>query len=399
MERVAWGGRGLARAEDGRVILLEAPLALFPGEEVEADLHWKPGHAEGEVRAWITEDSRRVPPACPVAKTCGGCTLWGAGSEASDLKRQMVADLFRRQLAREEFEWRPAPPTAKRARIQLHWDGHQLGFHRRRSHDIVAIESCPVAEDALSRAIEPLRAALAARALPSRPGRWELATGTPAGEVRASCEAVPRSPGTHAFPGGGWRLEAGGWHADASPLIHRLSGASLRQPAGGFFQVSPAWAAEAFGSLLESWDVRGATLYDLYGGVGLFSALLRDRFTRFVLVESGEKAVDAARMNLAELGLKAECTVADVGAWLPENLGDAGDAILLDPPREGLSPEAIAKLLTAGAGRMVLVGCDGAAFCRDLKRLDSAWRVTRLAALDLFPLTPHIEAVALLERR
>lgn len=387
MERVAWGGRGLARAEDGRVILLEAPLALFPGEEVEADLRWKSGHAEGEVKTWITEDSRRVPPACPVAKTCGGCTLWGAGDEASDLKRHMVADLFRRQLARDDFEWRPAPLTAKRARIQLHWDGQRLGFHQRRSHDLVAIEACPVAEDALSRAIEPLHAALASRALPSRPGRWELATGTPAGEVLASCEA------------GIWRLSGETWTRDASPLIHQLAGASLRQPAGGFFQVSPAWAADAFGSLLESWNVRGATLYDLYGGVGLFSALLRDRFTRFVLVESGEKAVDAARMNLADLSLNAECTVADVGAWLPEGLGEAGDAILLDPPREGLAPDAASKLLTAAAGTMILVGCDGAAFCRDLKRLDLAWKVARLAALDLFPMTPHIEAVALLGRR
>ena len=387
MERLAWGGRGLARAEDGRVILLEAPLALFPGEEVEADLRWKTGHAEGEVRAWIREDARRAAPACPVAESCGGCSLWGAGAEASDLKRQMVADLFRRQLGREAFDWRPAPASAKRARIQLHWDGRRLGFHRRRSHDIVPIEACPAAEGVLSEAIAPLRAALASSVLPSRPGRWELATGTPAEEVRAFSEA------------GQWRLEGSEWHPDTAPLRHGLAGASLRQPAGGFFQVSPAWAAEAFGSLLEGWDARGGTLFDLYGGVGLFSALLRTRFRRFVLVESGEAAVAAARQNLADLGLDAECTAADVGAWLPEGLGGPEDTILLDPPRTGLAPEAVEKLLTARAGRMVLVGCDGAAFCRDLKRLEPAWALRELAALDLFPMTPHIEAVALLERR
>ncbi|HTL98393.1 MAG TPA: hypothetical protein VL181_06270 [Holophagaceae bacterium] len=386
MERLAWGGRGLARAEDGRVILLEAPLALFPGEEVEADLRWKTGHAEGEVSAWVTRDPRRAPPACPVAEVCGGCSLWGAGEEASGLKRQMVADLFRRQLGREDFEWRPAPPYARRARIQLHWDGQRLGFHRRRSHEIVAIQACPAAEDALSAAIAPLREALASGALPSRPGRWELATGTPSGEVRASCEA------------GVWSLESAGWRKDGSPLRHQLAGAALRQPAGGFFQVSPTWAAQAFGSLLEAWGVSGSTLFDLYGGVGLFSALLRERFRRFVLVESGEAAVEAARMNFADLGLDSECTVADVGAWLPEGLGGPEDVVLLDPPRTGLAPEAADKLLTAGARCLVLVGCDGAAFCRDLKRLGSTWKVERLAALDLFPMTPHIEAVALLSR-
>ena len=386
MERLAWGGRGLARAEDGRVILLEAPLALFPGEEVEAALRWKSGHGEGEVSDWIRRDPRRVAPACPVAEACGGCTLWGAGNEASDLKRQMVADLFRRQLGREDFEWSPAPPDARRARIQLHWDGRHLGFHRRRSHEVVAIDRCPAAEDALSAAIGPLREALASGALPARPGRWELATGTPAGEVRASCEA------------GTWRWESGAWQTDGSPLIHQLAGAKLRQPAGGFFQVSPAWAAQAFGALLEAWDVRGSTLFDLYGGVGLFSALLRSRFQRFELVESGEAAVGAARLNLADLGLDAACTVADVGAWLPERLGGSEDVILLDPPRTGLAPEAVERLLTAGARHMVLVGCDGAAFCRDLKRLAPAWSTGHLAALDLFPMTPHIEAVALLSR-
>ncbi len=369
------------------MILLEAPLALFPGEEVEADLRWKAGHAEGEVRAWRSRDARRVPPACAVAEACGGCTLWGAGDAASELKRQMAADLFRRQLGREDFEWHAAPPSAKRARIQLHWDGRALGFHRRRSHDLVPVSACPAAEAVLSSAIPRLQDALAGRALPSRPGRWELATGTPPGEVRASDGA------------GNWRLEPGGWVADASPVHHHLAGASLRQPAGGFFQVSPAWAAEAFGAVLEAWDTRGRTLFDLYGGVGLFSALLRGRFERFVLVESGEAAVAAARMNLADLGLHAECTAADVGAWLPEGLGAAEDLILLDPPRTGLAPEAAGKLLTAGAGRMILVGCDGAAFCRDLKRLEPAWRMERLAALDLFPMTPHIEAVALLARR
>lgn len=387
IERLAWGGLGLARAEDGRVILLGAPLALFPGEAVAAELRWKAGHAEGEVARWLEPDPRREAPGCPVAELCGGCSLRGAGAEASDLKRQMVADLFRRQLGREDFDWRPAPPEARRARIQLHWDGRALGFHRRRSHDLVPITACPAAEEVLSRAIPALEAALRDGSLPARPGRWELATGTPAGETRAWSDA------------GQWRLEGSAWTPDGSPLLHQLAGATLRQPAGGFFQVCPGWAAEAFGAVLAGWDLRGAALFDLYGGVGLFSALLRDRFRRFLLVESGEGAVAAAKLNLTELGLDAECAAADVGAWLPEGLGGPEDLILLDPPRTGLAPEAAAKLLTAGAGRMVLVGCDGAAFCRDLKRLAPAWEVARLAALDLFPLTPHIEAVALLRRR
>jgi 23S rRNA (uracil1939-C5)-methyltransferase len=77
----------------------------------------------------------------------------------------------------------------------------------------------------------------------------------------------------------------------------------------------------------------------------------------------------------------------------------AEDTILLDPPREGLEPTLCERLASAGAGTLVLVGCDGAAFCRDVKRLSYAWKLDQLAVLDLFPLTSHVECVALLTKR
>ena len=73
--------------------------------------------------------------------------------------------------------------------------------------------------------------------------------------------------------------------------------------------------------------------------------------------------------------------------------------ILLDPPRAGLEPELSDRLGGAGAGTLVLVGCDGAAFCRDVKRLTPAWTLKKLAVLDLFPLTSHVECVALMTRQ
>lgn len=389
VERLAWGGKGVGRAADGRLLLLEAPLALFPGEEVEASVIWKARHGEGRVTRWIRRDPRRAEAACPVAGTCGGCELWEAGRHAPDLKREMVADLLRRQLGEEvPWDWRPAPAEARRHRIQLHWDGSDLGYFRRHSHALVPVEACPAAAEPVSAAIPRLREALAGRTLPTRPGRWELSTGTPAGEILATDER-----------GRSWQLEPDGWHRSEAPLSQRLGGLTLRHEPGAFFQVSPPWAAEAFRSLLESWSVKGRTLYDLYGGVGLFSALLGRRFDHRVLVESGEAAVAWARRNLEALGLPSECQVADVAAWVPEALGKPEDVILLDPPRAGLDPALAERLCGAGAGTLVLVGCDGAAFCRDLKRLAPSWELAKLAMLDLFPLTSHVEGVALLARR
>ncbi|WP_291271682.1 hypothetical protein [Geothrix sp.] len=389
VERLAWGGKGVGRAADGRLLLLEAPLALFPGEVVEATVIWKARHGEGRVTRWITRDPRRTVAACPVAGTCGGCDLWEAGRHAPDLKRQMVADLLRRQLGEGvAWDWRPAPEEARRHRIQLHWDGTELGYFRRHSHALVPVAACPAAAEPLSLAIPRLKEALIGRALTTRPGRWELSTGTPAGTILATDER-----------GRSWCLEPDGWHRSEEPLRHQLRGIALRHEPGAFFQVSPPWAAEAFGGLLETWGVNGRTLYDLYGGVGLFSALLGKQFDQRVLVESGEAAVAWARRNLEALGLPSDCLVGDVAAWVPEGLGHPEDVILLDPPRAGLEPELSSRLCTAGAGTLVLVGCDGAAFCRDVKRLGEAWDLEKVAVLDLFPLTSHVECVALMTKR
>jgi 23S rRNA (uracil1939-C5)-methyltransferase len=377
---------GVGRGEDGRLILLSAPLALFPGEQVEALVRWKPRHGEGQVTAWTRRDPRRVRAGCPLAGICGGCSQWEAGPLAGALKREMVADLLARQLpGAPPWRWLEAPQSARRHRIQLHWNGRELGFHRRDSHTVVPVAGCPAAAEPLSRAIPRLKEALEARVLSPKSQRWELAAGTPAGEVSAVAE-----------DGRCWRLEPDGWHPASGPVSHNFGPALLRHRAGGFFQVCPDWAWSAFGEILGAWSLPGGTLFDLYGGVGFFSALLGGRFRQRILVENDEAAVEWARANLAALGLEALCLAADVPEWVSPGLGAADDLILLDPPRTGLTPELCEKLQTAGAGSMVLVGCDGAAFCRDLGRLAPAWELKELTVADLFPLTEHVEAVALL---
>ncbi len=387
IDRLSWGGQGLAHAEDGRIILLSSPVALFPGEVVEASLLWKARHGEGHVVNWISKDKRRTTAHCPAAGVCGGCDLMEAGDAAGDLKRLMVEDLFGRQLGREmEWQWLEAPAEALRHRIQLHWSGKELGFHGRKSHRVIAVDACPAAARPISDAIPRFREALLARMLPTRAQRWELATGTPAGEIVAIAE-----------DGRTWFLEPDGWKAREGSLLHDHGAFRLRHAPGGFYQVSPAWAAEAFGRVLGAWGLEGDTLFDLYGGVGFFSALLGPRFQKRILVEFEGPAVVWAERNLEALGLDSECIAADAAEWVPEGLGSSSDLILLDPPRAGLAPELCERLQTARAGRLVLVGCDGAAFCRDIKRLSPAWRLVQLAALDLFPQTHHVECLGLLE--
>jgi 23S rRNA (uracil1939-C5)-methyltransferase len=321
-----------------------------------------------------------------VAERCGGCDLQGAGEHAATLKLAMVEDLLHRQLpSAPARNWHPAPAGTLRHRIQLHWDGKRLGFHRRSSHEIVEIRTCPAAEPSLSEAIPRLLEALEAQVLPPRPQRWQLATGTPPGQVWASDEK-----------GRAWLLEPDGWKRTEEAVTHRVAEQRLRHAPDGFFQVCAPWALRAFAAVLDDWDLRGEVLYDLYGGVGLFSMLLKGRFSRHVLVESGADSVAWARRNLQDLEVEFHC--AEVAEWLPPKLGKPSDLLLLDPPRSGLGRDLCARLQETGADRMLLVGCDGAAFGRDVNALAPAWRLERLDVLDLFPVTVHAEFVGLLKK-
>ena len=390
IERLAWGGIGISRLADGRTLLLEAPLVLFPGERVKASIRIKPKHAEGEVTEWLTPSPNRVAPECQAAGKCGGCTLHGAGPLRSDMKRAMVEDLFRRMLQIESWEWLSAPPYALRSRIQLHWNGEHVGFHQRKKNIVVPINACPAAESNISESIPRFEEAIAAKILPTRPQRWELATGTPQADVFAIDE-LQRT----------WLLEPDGWKKRDGKIVHHFCGHALSHRPGGFFQVSAKWAMEAFHEVLTEWDVHGSTLYDIYGGVGLFSVLLGDKFDNCVLVESDGDSVASAAQNLANANISHQCIEMDAAKWiveLQEGFGSPNDVVLLDPPREGLPPEMIGPLQKSNVGAIVLVGCDGATFCRDVKRLNSDWRPKKIAAIDLFPMTPHVECVALLKR-
>jgi len=389
IERLAWGGNGLCRMPDGRIVLLEAPLALFPGEEVEALVRFRKRHGNGYVTAWRRHDKRRGRQGCTVAQVCGGCNLWEAGEAYAELKQLMVEDLFNRNLKNAPtWDFKPAAPDARRSRIQLHWNGRRLGYHRSRERAIVAVSSCPMADPLVSAAVPRLAEALREHALPVEPDRWELATGTPAKHVIATGENQP---------GMAWRLSNDTWEPCQEPLTHECGGISLRQSPGAFFQACPAWAWEAFGKVFDDWGLEGRTLFDLYGGGGFFSRMLKDRFSEFVLVEGNTVAVRDAKANLC--GMDVAFHPQEVSNWLPKQLGKAGDVVILDPPRSGMQERVVNKLKGAGASHLVLVGCDGAMFCRDVSRFAPEWQLEKLSVIDLFPNTAHVECVGLLTRR
>jgi 23S rRNA (uracil-5-)-methyltransferase RumA len=166
-----------------------------------------------------------------------------------------------------------------------------------------------------------------------------------------------------------------------------------------FFQTNTHMA----GRLLETvrgWlaDQRPKLLLDLYCGVGLFGIALADTAERVVGVEIIPQAIEMAAKNAERNGVtNATFTAASAESlvWNQEQ----PDTVIIDPPRAGLHPKVVATLLERAPERIVYVSCNYESLVRDLAGLDEKYQVTKLASLDLFPHTPHLETVAMLVRK
>jgi len=162
-----------------------------------------------------------------------------------------------------------------------------------------------------------------------------------------------------------------------------------------FFQNNLLLIDEMFAEIAG--HVHGFAM-DLYCGVGTIGLYCSDRATRIFGVESVPQSIDLARRN-ADLNkvTNAEFAAEDANDFLRVYTGPVPDTVIVDPPRTGLSPRLIRKLLRLGPGRIVYVSCNPKALAEDLTRLPN-YQVTSLKAFDMYPQTPHIEVVAALDR-
>ena len=390
VERLAWGGMGVGRAEDGRLILVAAPLALFPGEEVTASVRWKARHGEGRVVAWTRPGSPPGPgrlPGCRRVRRLRPVGGRAPGPGSSSAKWSPTCWPASCPGRPPGAGWRPrrAPAgTASRCTGTAGSWASTAGTATRwcRCRPARAADRpCPGPCPGWRRPWRP-------GSCPRRPQRWELATGTPPGDV------LRRGRVRADLAAGAGRLA----RRAPDPVVPPPGRGGAPAPGRRVLPGVPAWAWEAFGAILAEWGLGGDRPVRPVWGSGVLLRPAGPRFRRRVLVESDEPAVGGRGPTWRPWAWRPS-------AWLPtwrpgcrRDWAGRRDLVLLDPPRAGLAPELCERLLTARAGGMVLVGCDGAAFCRDLRRLAPAWKVEGLAAADLFPLTHHVECVALLRR-
>ncbi len=372
IDSLAAGGDGVARLPDGRIVFV--PFSA-PGDRVRVRLvESRARFARAQVEELLEAGPARVDPVCPAFGTCGGCA-WQHVDYAAQLeaKRAILAEALRR-IGGLETEVGPVLPSPSeygyRARTRIRVEGGRVGYLRRRSHALCAVSRCPVLVPALEERLHELAAHP-----PAEQGEWELAVGS--GEVRAAPIASSHAPRT--------LLEVGGRRIEVSH---------------GVFAQSNALLLEELASRVAAAAGRGALAVELFAGAGLFTLGLAQRFERVVAVEGDRVAVRDLRANLAQAGPgRVEIVGERVERALPRLAGLRPEALVLDPPRSGLPRGSSSELVAVEARRIVYLSCDPATLARDLAELCARGQALRaVEAIDLFPQTPHVEALALLER-
>jgi 23S rRNA (uracil1939-C5)-methyltransferase len=307
-----------------------------------------------------------------------------------DLKARIVTDALQRIGRIEPPAPDPGPALATErwrttVRALIDDDG-RAGFRLHHAHDPLAVGpgGCLVAHPLVD---EVLREGV----FPPPVREVTIRAGAATGERLVLC--APKV-GDSRVPAGVLVAGTDELAAGHRAWIHEVvAGRRWRISAGSFFQARPDGAealVDTVIAVLGDTLAAGATVVDLYSGVGLFAGVLGERTGgRVVAVESNRSAVADARINLADLR-GARIVRSDVRRWRPST----ADVVVADPSRQGLGAEVVPRIGATGAGALALVSCDPGALGRDAGLLAAAgWRLDSVRLVDLFPHTAHVEAV------
>jgi tRNA/tmRNA/rRNA uracil-C5-methylase (TrmA/RlmC/RlmD family) len=366
---VAHGGHVVARlrpegAERDVVVFVRHAL---PGELVVVEItELSKTFLRGDAVEVLEPSADRVPPPCPLSHPggCGGCDFQHVTLPAQRrLKGEVVAEQLRRLAGLDREVVVEAVPVAQSApddglgwRTRMQYvavPGGGLGLRKHRSHDVVLVEECLI-------------------------------------EARGARRTVVEDVGQRSSRDRG------------EVIVETVLGRDFRVEADGFWQVHPRAPRVLTEAVLDLLGPRpGERALDLYAGVGLFSAFLADAVGRaggVVSIESDRRASELAGENLAEFP-QAAVRAGRVDQVLSQGFGSTRsvDVVVLDPPREGAKRKVVDAIAALRPRAVAYVACDPAALARDVAYFrDAGYELADLRAFDLFPMTHHVECVALL---
>jgi 23S rRNA (uracil1939-C5)-methyltransferase len=413
IDRPAAGGRMLAR-HDGQVVLVAGAI---PGERVRARIErTQRGVVFARVEEILTPSADRRQP--PHEVICGGAALAHiAYPRQLAIKADVIADAFRRiakiPLA-APIEVAASPEHGYRVRARLHVRDRRAGFFREGTHTLCDAAATGQMHDGALPAVDALL-----RAIDHRLAECEAVTvveNIPAAERVLHLE--PRDgarltdlQGRVKLPDGATGVTTGDKRLTTIAGQPTVSDSATTLGVKAAFSRPVAWTRHAtsffqanrhlVGALVDHViDVAVAERFvDLYAGVGLFSIALAGRGGRGIAVEGDAGSGRDLVTNAAAWRDHLRVVGSSVEAFVAHALDPAPDVVVVDPPRVGMSPEALQGLVAWRAARIVYVSCDPPTLARDAARLVQAgYAISAMRAFDLFPNTPHVEAVVVFER-
>jgi 23S rRNA (uracil1939-C5)-methyltransferase len=439
IDSLAYGGNGVARL-NGFVVFVRGGL---PGDRVRARVtKTKRGFAEAVTESVLDPSSKRVEAPCRHFGVCGGCRFQDfAYEEQIAAKEQQVRDALARIGRIAEPPVEPIVPAASeygyRNKLEYSFteteDGVDLGFHRAgRWDEVIGIEECLLTTDlgnsvrlavrewAREEQLEPFDQETGKgylRHLVYREGRNTdqalVVLVTAPGErfetgyfvdvlrrfpeVRSIHWAINDTPAEQTnLP---TRLL---WGEDA--IEEEILGLRFRIRPGAFFQTNTEMAARLYELAREYAALQGAeNVFDLYCGTGTIGLALAGGAKQVWGVEISEESVACAIENAELNGIEnAQFFAGNVGQSLEELTERAGraDVVVVDPPRAGLAGKALRRTGELQADRIVYVSCNPTTLASDVQVLrdEFGYQLVRTRPVDMFPHTPHVESVSLLER-
>jgi 23S rRNA (uracil1939-C5)-methyltransferase len=376
IDTMANGGDGIAR-RDGKAVFVPGAI---PGDVVEVEIVETKKRFERARLVKITDPSPdRVEPPCGYFGVCGGCA-WQHADYASQLqwKASTVSSQLRHLGRIETVDVRPiiAPgePYHYRNRIDLHVDRGRPALVRGGSNELVPIDVCLLADEALVELFGRLGDLRGV-------DRLSLRTGVNTGETVVVLDGeLPLSSDDWGVPFGGGDIV---FHEVVADHVFQITGTA-------FFQNNTAGAEALVDLVSEAATIEaGDRVLDAYAGGGLFTATVTDAADEVVAIESDGLALEDLLVNT-----DVEVIEADVAVGLAELPAD-WDVVIVDPPRVGLGRDVTGLLAELRPGVIASVSCDVASFARDASALIGAgYALEWVQPVDMFPQTPHIETVA-----
>lgn len=404
IENLDHSGRGVARIDGLPIFIFNA----LPNEEVKIKItSVKKKYAEGEVLKIYKKSKDRIEPICPYFEECGGCDLLHLNYDNQlKYKKHKVEEIMRKFASVNKEKIKNIIPSDDsfnyRNKITLKVKDNKIGYYKRKTNQLIEIESCFLAHPKLNEIIADIRETLDLKNIEEiilRISETTLETmmilkiKDKIDERKLIRDYTDKISTIVTYMDRKYDLVMGKGH-----IAELLSKYRYKISPESFFQVNTKGAVKLYDKVVEYADLdETETVLDLFCGTGTIGIYVSEFAKEVIGIEINKYAVLDAYENVSKNEIKNASFLCKSAKDV--NNVEKGDVVIVDPPRSGLEKETIKFLLETEPKKIVYVSCNPVTLARDIKLLDKKYDICKITPVDMFPNTEHVECVCLLNLR